>query len=367
MGKLEKVVGAVALKIFKGFVVEKNVDSSEIKHSQIKKILLVIRHQMGDMLCSVPMMLALRNFYQGAQITLVTKKSTRFEEIFTGNNPPVDEVKYYEHGIENFFKLAKELEESSFDLAIVPSSVVFSATNHLLTFYSKAKYKIGVKSKDYDENPIGYVLNIKNDFLWDSKKIHQIERNLDVIRQINVTPLEDEIKLSLPKSAADFAADFYGKHFPDRTKPVIGFHPGAAKEQNIWPAEKFAELAGMLHQKFGAYIFISEGPNDAAAVAKMEKLLRENHQITGLVKHKGELMNNTAIISRLNLFITNDTGVMHLASGFEVPLISLFGPTSAWEWGPIGVKRVCVQAADQDINSIETAKIFETSIDLLNV
>ena len=78
----------------------------------------------------------------------------------------------------------KTLRDKRIDLAIVPSSVIFSATNHLIAYYSQAKFRVGVRSKDFEPNKIGYTLNIKNDFLWDSKKVHQIERNLDVIRQI---------------------------------------------------------------------------------------------------------------------------------------------------------------------------------------
>ena len=272
MSKLEKVFGNAALKIFKGFVLEKDIDPLEIDHSSIKNIILVIRHQMGDMLTALPMMRSLRNFYPAAHITLVTKKSTRFDEIFTNNNSPADEVKYYESGIENFLKLAKELKDKNTDLAIVPSSVIFSATNHLIAYYSGAKYRAGARSKDYEPNKAGYVLNIKNDFLWDSKKIHQIERNLDVIRQVNITPSENTIRLTLKDSDLKFADDFYKKHFTDSSKSVIGFHPGAAKQQNVWPAEKFAELAWKLHQRTGAYIFISEGPADTGYVSEMERL-----------------------------------------------------------------------------------------------
>ena len=367
MSKLEKVLAGAALKIHKGFVIEKNVDPSKIDHTKVKNILLVIRHQMGDMLCAVPMMNSIRNFYPNAKVTLVTKKSTRFDEIFKDTISPVDEVRHYEYGFENFLNLAKELKNNDFDLAIVPSSVIFSATNHLLAYYSEAKYRVGAGSKDFEENKTGHLINIKNDFLWDSKKVHQIERNLDIIRQINISPLETKIRLALSGQSKSFADNFYNEHFPDSSKPVIGFHPGAAKEQNVWSAEKFAELAALLYRKYGAYIFISEGPADFKCVSEMEKCLREQHGITTYTKHKGELMNNTAIISRLSLFVTNDTGVMHLANGFEVPVIALFGPTKASEWGPIGNSKVAIQAAGENINNIDVSKVYETSMTLLSV
>lgn len=366
MRKIEKVLGAAGKKLFRGFIAEKDISPSEIDHTAIKNILIVVRHQMGDMLCASPMMRSVRNFYPGAHIMLVTKKSTAFDGIFKDNNSPVDEVKYYEHGFENFLNLAKELKEKKIDLAIVSSTVIFSGTNHFLAHYSEAGYKAGVKSKDYEENSLSYLLNIKNDFLWDSKKVHQIERNLDVIRQINISPLENIIKLSLRDSNGEFAEKFIEEHFPDRQKPVIGIHPGAGKEQNVWPAGKFAEMINMLHNEYSAYIFISEGPQDAKYVNEVERLLREKYNIR-YAKHKGELMNNAAIISKLSLFISNDTGVMHIASGFDVPLIALFGPTKAYEWGPVGAKKLAFQGKNDNINSIEILQIYETCKELLGV
>jgi ADP-heptose:LPS heptosyltransferase len=364
---LEKAFGKTALKLHKGFVLEKNIDPAEIDHSGIKNILIIVRHQMGDMLCAVPMMRSVRSFYPAANITLLTKKSTAFEEIFKDNNSPVDEVINYEHGFEKFLNVSKALKDKGIDLAIIPSTVNFSATNHMAAYYSGAKYKVGVRSRDYEPNPTGYILNIKNDFLWDSKKVHQVERNLDVIRQINIKPLEQSIKLSLREENKKFAEDFLSTTFPDSSKPVIGFHPGAGKEGNVWAPEKFAELAYLLNQKTGAYIFISEGPMDTKYVNETERLLKEKYNISNFAKHKGGLMNNTAIISMLNLFITNDTGVMHLASGFKVPVIALFGPTKAYEWGPVGENKVSIQAARGNINNIELDRVIETSIGCLAV
>lgn len=367
MRNFEKILSAIAYKVYKGFVVERNIDPSKIDHAEIKNILIVVRHQMGDMLCASPMMRSVRNFYPDAHITLLTKRSTMFEEIFANNNSPVDEVVYYENGFESFLNISKKLKDKRIDLAIVPSTVNFSATNNIIAHLCEAKYKVGVRSMDYSPNPVSYVLNIKNDFTWEVNKVHQIERNLDVIRQINIEPSEKIIKLTLCDENKKFAAEFYSSHFPDSSKPVIGFHPGAGKEGNVWTPEKFAELAYALYQRTGAYIFISEGPMDTKYVNEMEKALRDKHGFTGYAKHNGDLMNNTAIISGLKLFVTNDTGVMHLAAGFDTPVIALFGPTQAYEWGPIGRGKMSVQAAGGNINNIETGKIFETSLTTLGV
>jgi len=361
LGKAEKVIGALAVKIFKGFVLEKDVIPSPEELNKISSVLVVIRHQMGDMLCSLPMLYSLKAAFPDAKITLVTKKSSKFTEIFTGSdNSPADEVMQYEHGFEKFIELVKILRDKRIGLAVVPASVDFSDTNHLISYFSNSFYRAGVRSKDYIANNIAYTLNIKNDFLWDTQKVHQIERNLDVIRQLGIKPAENNIRLRLNSEQEKFASDFYEKHFSANKSVVIGLHTGAAKLQNIWPAEKFAALMNILFEKYNCSFYISEGPDDRQAVALLENVLKNKYPAVNYAVYCGELMNNAANISKTALFISNDTGIMHLASGFDIPVIGLFGPTKAYEWGPVGINKASIQSKSGNISDIEITDVFET-------
>ncbi|MGH2574772.1 MAG: glycosyltransferase family 9 protein, partial [Ignavibacteria bacterium] len=128
---------------------------------------------------------------------------------------------------------------------------------------------------------------------------------------------------------------------------------------NVWNTKKCTELASRLAINFNAYIFISEGPADGKYVSEMESVLKHKYNLKETVRHCGVLMNNTALISMLDLFITNDTGIMHLAAGLSVPMTALFGPTNAYEWGPIGENKISVQSSTQDINEISVEKVYE--------
>jgi heptosyltransferase-2 len=76
-------------------------------------------------------------------------------------------------------------------------------------------------------------------------------------------------------------------------------------------------------------------------------------------------MNNAAIINELNLFVTNDTGVMHIASGLTVALIALFGDTNAFEWGPLGENKISIQSPNRKMNGISVDSVFKTCIKIL--
>jgi ADP-heptose:LPS heptosyltransferase len=267
-------------------------------------------------------------------------------------------VIYYEGGFENYISLLKRLQDEKIDLAIVPSTVVFSGTNHLIAYHSKASVTAGVRSKDYEKNPVWYLLKVKNDFYWGIKKIHQIQRSLDIIRQLNIEPSVTQLNLELSNESKLRAGMFFRRHFPDNSKKVIGFHPGAGKETNVWPAEKFAELAHRLSSVYSSYIFISEGPADEKYVNQMKSVLAEKYGIDYSAVHKGELMTNAAIIDKLNLFVTNDTGMMHAASGLKAPMVALFGETMAYEWGPLGDYKISIQSPDGMISGISVDSVF---------
>jgi len=362
---LEKFLTPIALKLYRGFILEKDIDPSGINPGEIKTILLVIRHMMGDMLCSIPMIESIRDSFPGSKIILVTKKSTNFVEIYNGSESPVDEVIYYESGFENFLDILKTLQAKNIDLAIVPSTVVYSMTNHLIAYHSKAKITAGVRSKDFDKNPSWYLLNIKNDFQWGIKKVHQIERNLDMIRQLNINPSKTKIELPVSDENKTYADDFYKQNIADTSRKVIGFHPGAGKESNIWQTEKFAELAERLYKNFKTYLLISEGPADKKCVEMLRKLLAEKYGITDYAVHKGTLAGNAAVINRLNLFVTNDTGIMHAASGLKTPLVALFGETLAYEWGPLGDNKFSIQSPNRNISGIDVDSVYKICEEVL--
>lgn len=359
MSKIEKIAGDAFLFLLKLSVIQQNITAEKIDHLSVKNILVVLRHRMGDMLCATPMIRSLKARYPESNIILVTKNSTNFKSIFNDDTSIVSEVKEYEFGFENFINLIKELRDKKIDLAVVPSPVAFSVTNHLMAFFSRAKIRAGVESVNVRDNKSAFLLNVKNEFKWDSQKVHIIERNLDVIRQLGIEPEARTIKIGLNRENADFADIFFSENFPDRSKPVIGFHPGASKPGNVWAAEKYAELASKLYEKYKPYIFISEGPSDAKYVNEFCSQLENRYNIGTFKRHHGVLVNDIALINRLNLFLTNDTGMMHLASGLEIPIVAFFGPTSAREWGPIGENKFSLQSSTENINGIPVEKAYE--------
>lgn len=115
------------------------------------------------------------------------------------------------------------------------------------------------------------------------------------------------------------------------SRPTIGLNPGASYgSAKRWDPLNFAEVAFRLSKKYDIYIF--GGQNEKDAASEIENLLLKHG-----VKNYRNLSGKTSIdelvmyVSKLSLFITGDSGPMHIAASFKIPTISIFGPTNHTE------------------------------------
>lgn len=143
---------------------------------------------------------------------------------------------------------------------------------------------------------------------------HQVLRYYDFIAPM----LKDEIP------AQDLRLYMMLKQYD---KPTVGINPGASYgSAKRWYPEKFAEVAKGLSLKYDIVIF--GGSSEVDMASDIEKILQKSH-----IENYINLAGKTSIqslcekIGGLDLFITGDSGPMHIAAAFKVPTVALFGPT----------------------------------------
>lgn len=353
------------LKIFGNF--EKNFDT-QIETDKVKNVLIVRQHnQLGDMLCSVPLFAAIRKKFKNAHITLVASP-INYEILFSDINPYIDKViTYQKKPLKNLVDFYKELKNHDYQIGIVPSTVSISRTSHLINFFSGAKIRVGVRSIDKKYNTTEYLLNVKSDFKWDSKKLHQIERNLDVGRQISCDLKEkekNEIMIHLSEDEMKTADKYLKTTFPDKYKLVVSFHPGAGKISNRWSKDNFVKLINLIYEKFHCYILLTSGFIDKEITDSIKADLTTLN-IDGVVLENTPIREVGAIIKGTDLYITNDTGTMHVAGGVDANLISLFGPTHGYEWAPQGKNKIFIQSPSNNIDDISVEMVFDKACQMI--
>lgn len=318
------------------------------------------------MLCSLTLYSALKKKYPECRITLVAAK-TNYEIPFFDINPFLDKVIIFDKSsLKSIISFIKKLRSIKYQIGIVPSTIAVSRTSQLINLVSGAKIRVGVKSIDGKLNESHKYLNTKSNFNW--KGIHQTIRNLEIARLINCDLSEgdiDAIKLQVDQSNISFAEKFVSENFPDRSRKIIAFHPGAGKIVNMWQFEKFIELIRKIFEKYNNYVLLTSGWTDESIINKITAALN-SLAIDYKVVHNLPVKNLGAILKQVDLYITNDTGTMHIAAYSDIKMISLFGPTDPDEWAPKGKNQFFIKSHSGNIDDISVTEVFELVEKVLN-
>lgn len=322
-------------------------------------------NQIGDMLCSLTLYKGLKKHFPSARITLVAAK-TNYEIPFFDINPFIDRVIVFDKSsLPKIIRFLKALWSRKYDLGVVPSTIVLSRTSHFINWLSRAATRVGVNSIDGKPNESGKYLNIKSDFLWGG--VHQSIRNLQVINQINCYLSKQEIsaiKIDLNEEDINFSRTFFEQNFPDKSKKIVAFHPGAGKTANCWDKSNFIDLIKRLYDQYNNYVLLTSGWTDSDTIDFISTTLTKLN-IKKTVLHNAKIKQLASVLSAVDLYITNDTGTMHIAGYSNARMISLFGPTDPAEWAPSGNDQKYIKSFDGNINSISVQQVTNMAIDML--
>ncbi|MBI3088036.1 MAG: glycosyltransferase family 9 protein [Candidatus Omnitrophica bacterium] len=126
---------------------------------------------------------------------------------------------------------------------------------------------------------------------------------------------------------------------------LIVLHPGANWPHKRWPPERFAELADRLAQRPGRAIALTGGPDDEPLIRRISGRMRVPPLV---LAGQTTLRQLAACLERAGVVVSNDTGVLHIASALRRPVVALYGPTSPAFTGPLGApeRTVVIHHAD---------------------
>jgi heptosyltransferase-2 len=120
----------------------------------------------------------------------------------------------------------------------------------------------------------------------------------------------------------------------DGKTTLVGVHPGATNSRSkIWRASRFGEVMEKLGASMGARVVILGGPSESALAKDVRAALDEPPLMLQGKTSIGELI---GVLAELSLFLSNDSGPMHLAAALGVPTLAVFGPTDPSETAPLG-------------------------------
>ncbi len=289
-----------------------------------KHILLRSPNWLGDAILAFPTVRALRQLYPDTPISVVARKSVA--DIWK-SRPEISAIisSPGHHSLSSLSRWGESQKSQGFDLGIL-------LTNSLSTAL-EMKYA-GIPDR------LGYAYGIRRYLLT-----HRVPPPGDIPRMVDyylqlLKPLSE-------KQDFDANPDFYLSEADiseakailaeQGVKPedlLIGMNPGAAYGgAKCWPSQRYMELGKQLSQSYQAKILLFGAPGDVAFLQVMADKMG-----SGAINMAGKtsLIQLAACIKSCRLFITNDSGPMHLAAALEVPLLALFGPTDWKSTSPVG-------------------------------
>lgn len=304
-----------------------------------RRILLLRLERIGDLLMALPALADLRRLASGATIDLVVGS---WNAELARAIVPVTQVHILDAawlaregeglGLPSLVREARRWRAASYDLAINFEPDIRS---NLLIASSGAAWTAG-----YGSGGGGALLDLSLEYDRDAHTTENARRLVAaVFETVRVesergagpldTPPPSET-LALPADLRANAARLLGK----ARGPLVGVHVGGGRAIKQWAPERFADVARRLIESAGATIVLTGSEGDRSLVNSVAQALPASHLID--VAGHLDLLTLAALLERLDILITGDTGPMHLAAAVATPIVAVFGPSDPARYAPRG-------------------------------
>jgi len=275
---------------------------------------------------TLPALKALRKTMPEAKISLLVKPwvSAVFE-----NNPNIDEIIIYGDkykGIIGKIKLSRMLNKKKFCSTILFQNAFDAA---LITFLAGIKERAG-----YNRDGRGHLLTTAVPVPRNKGKVHQINYYLNLLDKLGINAGYSDPYIYLTLDERLEARKF----LQDLKRPILGINPGATYgSAKRWFPERFAEVANWFISDTGGSVIIFGGKSEVDIADEIyKKAILEFRTSHSLISFTGKtsLRELISLISECDVFVTNDSGPLHIAYAVKTPLVAIFCSTDPQLTGP---------------------------------
>ncbi|MEK7773520.1 MAG: lipopolysaccharide heptosyltransferase II [Deltaproteobacteria bacterium] len=302
---------------------------------KISSILVRVPNWIGDAVICLPALECLKGLYPGAGITVLAR--ARVIPVFE-NNPDVDGIIEYDDagrhgGLKGRFRLRGEVRKMGFDMAVLFQNAFDAA---FIAFISGIPERVGY-ARDFRTRLLTRPVTVTGEI----KKGHQAHYYLNIVNKLGGQCTREPLPRLYVSEKEDAWADKFLRDNGVAGAPLIGAAPGASYgPAKRWMAEGFARVLTRLSVRYGAVPLIFGGSADAPECAEVSEMIKTKHiDLCG----RTALRESIALLRRLKVFITNDSGPMHLSAALGAPTVAVFGSTAPHLTGPLGKKTAVVK------------------------
>lgn len=332
------------------------IDKPDLK--QPLRVLFVRHERIGDTLISFPVVDVLKKEYPNWEMSWVTAPRSidlivadpRFKKVFT----------YTKKFFKDLVMICRAREEK-FDIVvdmISGDSVSALALSHLA---APGAYKIGVgkcRHADY------YHVNSRHPFCVTNR--HILESTLDIVSYLGVDPLDAErfCPPFVSKSKKDEIGNML-KALPDlfRGRPLVGINISSGEPSRIWDMNNYKRVITKIIEKFTMLGFIViAAPND---YSKGRKLAESFDDRVNILPQVMDICSVAELISRLNLLISTDTSLLHIARSYRIPVVGLYRGHKINIWFPYAqLSGMVLSPTEEHLFDITVEQVVEKTIEI---
>ncbi len=312
-----------------------------------RNILVIDFGQLGDVVLSLPALSAIRRRFPNSRITVAVGKSCAAVVELSGyadSTLAVDRVALRDGpkpwAIMRIMKLVKKVRQLRFDFVIDLHSM--SETN-LLGYLSGAHQRL------FSRRPgrsLDFLSNFRPRPLIEDRSLHAVDRYLKVLTPLDIkTPSRVPTLATRPEDNRSIE-QMLKRERADAGTPLVGLFPGAGHPSRRWPLERFAELAKRLERDTGVRIVVFAGPEERALVKEM----RTSFGDTAIIFDRLTIPQLASALARLSLFVSNDTGPMHIAAAVGASVVLLLDRRAPDSYLPVeGRHQIVYNTTIQDL------------------
>jgi heptosyltransferase-2 len=291
----------------------------------IRRICIFATSGVGNLIMLTPMIRTLRSGIPDARITVVVSPNGA-KDVLEGGDL-VDEVVV----LDSKRKLRK-IRDDWPDLAIAATHRGFMRAKR--AFRTGAIYRLGFRYDHGEKLDTGFLFT--HAVPLDGSK-HEVEQGLDLIRQLGIPEIR-QLYMHIDNEDRSIAGKILQNAGVQEGDILIGIHvvPGPSDPERgwrCWPIDRFAQLGDVTTANYNAKLIIVGGQAEVPAANEVANSMERKPII---LAGKASLRQTAAVIEKCRLFISSDTGPMHVAAAVGVPVVCIFGPTSPSKHGPYG-------------------------------
>lgn len=293
--------------------------------ADIKKILIFTGGGIGDVVMSIPTLCSFGECFRDKELDIAV--SSRVKDVIE-NIVDWHEIIVWDKGLVkktitrslmSNYGLYLELRGKKYDLLIdIEAIESWPAAIKRFLFYKVINPgKIAGRNTD----GYGFFLDYKvTDSLCSGE--HEVNRRLSLVKALGCQVTSVDLSINIDTRHMTYADDLLRDKGIEKSDFIVGVNPNAFKQSCQWGVDNFICLIGKIFVKYKAKIVVIGSESDRILVEKVISEVKRDDcvDLIGL-----DLMQLSAVISRFHIFVTNDTGPMHLAAAVKTPVVAIIG------------------------------------------